>query len=140
MKTIATFSKPEEAHLLRMRLEDRGVPAYVIDENLIQADWFYSNAIGGVRVQVADQHLEEAMNIVAEPGDPALLEEELVPVLCPYCGSRDTRFDDRLRRLAFLAIFILRFPVMTGRHRYRCNSCSRVWNDRKRPLPEGETS
>lgn len=65
MTTIATFSKPEEAHLLRMRLESVGIPAYVQDENLIQADWFHSNAIGGVRVQVADQDVPEARAFLA---------------------------------------------------------------------------
>ena len=30
-----TFSKPEEAHLLRMRLEAGGVRAFIQDENLV---------------------------------------------------------------------------------------------------------
>ena len=54
MKTIATFSKPEEAHLFRTRLEAVGIPAFVQDEHFVQMDWLYSNAIGGVRVQIAE--------------------------------------------------------------------------------------
>ena len=60
MKTIATFSKPEEAHLFRTRLGAAGIPAYVQDEHFIQMDWLYSNAIGGVRVQIADEDVEAA--------------------------------------------------------------------------------
>ncbi len=54
MVIVATFSKPEEAHLLRMRLEAGGIRSFIRDENTIQMDWFYSNALGGVRVEVAE--------------------------------------------------------------------------------------
>jgi hypothetical protein len=66
MMTIASFSKPEEAHLLRMRLEDAGIPAYLRDENTIQVDWFYSNALGGVRVEIAEEDLDAAKAVLAE--------------------------------------------------------------------------
>ena len=44
MTTIATFNKPEEAHLLRMRLEAGGIAAFLQDENLVQIDWLLANA------------------------------------------------------------------------------------------------
>ena len=65
MVTIATFSKVEEAHLLRMRLEAGGIPAYLRDENTIQIDWLYSNALGGVRVQVAEEDVDAAKAVLA---------------------------------------------------------------------------
>src|SRR5436189_5646117 len=38
MQTIATFSKVEEAHLLRMRLESVGIEAVLLDENMAQLE------------------------------------------------------------------------------------------------------
>ena len=67
MITVASFSKPEEAHLLRLRLEAGGVPAFVQDENMVQMDWMYSNAIGGVRVQIAEEDVARAKEILEEP-------------------------------------------------------------------------
>ena len=64
METIATFSKPEDAHLLRMHLESAGIQAFIQDENLIQLDWLLSNAVGGVRVQVADEDVETALEFL----------------------------------------------------------------------------
>ena len=64
MVTVATFTKPEEAHLLRMRLEAGGIPAYLRDENTIQWEWA-SNAFGGVRVDVAAEDAEAAKTILA---------------------------------------------------------------------------
>lgn len=65
MITVATFSKPGDAHLLRLRLGAGGVDAYVQDENMVQMNWLYSNAIGGVRVQIDETDLEAAREIVA---------------------------------------------------------------------------
>lgn len=101
MVTIATFSKPEEAHLLRMRLESSGIPAFLQDENLIQMDWLLSNAVGGVRVQVADEDLQAASNFLeadhgAEP-DPTEPESER------SAGSRTMRSLTRSVELKFTA-------------------------------------
>ncbi len=124
MKTIATFSKPEEAHLLRMRLEAGGVPAYVLDEHLIQADWFYSDAIGGVRLQVADHDVEAAREIMGEPGEPL---EGVAYAECPACRSSDVAISDLPRRMSFLSILLLRFPIPPGRTLYRCKACGQSW-------------
>jgi len=45
LKTIATFSKPEEAHLFRTRMEAAGIPAYVQDEHFIQMDWLVRSCL-----------------------------------------------------------------------------------------------
>lgn len=60
MITIARFTTPEEAHLLRMHLSDRGIPAYLFDEHVVQLFWYLSGAMGGVRVVVPDEHSAEA--------------------------------------------------------------------------------
>lgn len=65
METIATFTKPEEAHLVRMRLEAAGIEAFVQDEAASQLGGFFSDASGGVRVQVADEIADEARAFLA---------------------------------------------------------------------------
>lgn len=65
MTTIATFNKPEEAHLLRMRIEAGGFHAFIQDENLVQIDWLLANAVGGVRVQVADEDVAAVHDLLA---------------------------------------------------------------------------
>ena len=66
MTTVATFNKVEDAHLLRMRLENAGIPAVLQDENLVQIDWLLANAVGGVRVQVADEDVAAAHKLLAK--------------------------------------------------------------------------
>jgi hypothetical protein len=64
MRTQASFGKPEEAHLLRARLEGSGIAAYVRDENIVTADWLYSRAVGGVKVDVADEDFAAASDLL----------------------------------------------------------------------------
>jgi hypothetical protein len=66
MTTISTFTVPEEAHLFRTFLESRGIEGFVLDENVVQLFWHYSNAIGGVRVAVAEVDEDEATTIYGE--------------------------------------------------------------------------
>jgi hypothetical protein len=130
MITIAQFSKPEEAHLLRMRLEAGGVPAFVLDENMVQMDWLYSNAIGGVRLQIAEEDAERAREILEE--EPA---EELPsdrPV-CPSCGSLETGIDETPRRITFLTILLCGVPLFFPRQRWKCAECQATWREGHAP-------
>lgn len=65
MKTLATFSKPIDAHLLVSRLQGNGIPAYVRDEHMVTLDWLASNAIGGVKVDVGDEDYDRALELIA---------------------------------------------------------------------------
>ena len=62
MTTIASFTKPEDAHLLRMRLESAGVEAFIQDEHV---NFTYTGASGGVRVQVADEDVPAVREFLA---------------------------------------------------------------------------
>jgi hypothetical protein len=57
LKTVVTFTKPEDAHNLRAFLEGSGIAAFVRDENMGAS---YSNAIGGVKVDVEDDDFERS--------------------------------------------------------------------------------
>jgi len=129
VKTIATFSKPEEAHLLRTRLESAGIPAFVQDEHLVQLDWLYSNAIGGVRVQIGDDDLDAAKEFLV-PASPQPCPDAQ-EVLCPACGSPRTAPDELPRRIAFLSLLVISFPLLFSR-RWRCADCRRVFKAPKR--------
>ncbi len=63
MTTIATFNKPEDAHLLRLRLEAGGIAAFLVDENVTQMEWSFLT--GGVRVQVADEDVPAVRELLA---------------------------------------------------------------------------
>jgi hypothetical protein len=62
MKTIATFTKTADADNFRAFLEGSGISAFVRDE-ITGAS--YSNAIGGIRVDVREIDFERAQGLYA---------------------------------------------------------------------------
>lgn len=60
MTTIATFTTPEDAHLFRAYLGAQEIEGFLFDEYFVHLLWYYSNAIGGVRVVVDDADAEAA--------------------------------------------------------------------------------
>lgn len=61
--TVTRFATPTEAYVFQGCLESEGVPAFVADANLVQANSFLVSAVGWVRVQVAEKDLERAKDI-----------------------------------------------------------------------------
>lgn len=130
MITIARFSTPEEAHLFRLRLASGGVEAFILDEYMIQMDWLISNAIGGVRVQIAEEDLELSKQILQNlPDEP----DAAITTTCPFCGSSKTRQKELTRRLSFFSVFMIGCPLPVAKNDYICQTCGQSWNESKRP-------
>lgn len=125
MKTVATFTSVDEANLVRGRLESAGIPAFVQDEHMVQLDWMYSNAIGGVRVQTMDDQLELAREYLA--ADSPVTPDGEPGMKCPSCGSTNTVHQDLPRRLSLLTVMILSFPLPFGRSAWKCAGCGHVF-------------
>ncbi len=64
METVTTFHKGEDAYLFRAFLESEGIQAHVFDEYVLQMQWLYTAAVGGVRVVVDEEDLERAMELL----------------------------------------------------------------------------
>lgn len=137
MITIARFSTPEEAHLFRLRLASGGVEAFILDEHMIQMDWLISNAIGGVRVQIAEEDLELCREILHET---PVAPEASITTACPFCGSMETERQNFTRRLSFLSMLVLGCPLPIAKNPFACNHCGKSWNDDKRPTGSDTTS
>lgn len=122
--TVAHFDFPWEAQLARARLEAEGIDAWVADEFTIGMQWLYSNALGGVRVQVDAEDLFRARAILAENRSQDVEQQAGTdPLVCPCCGSVRTHYRRPGRRLAFLIFLGLDFPLYPVRHAVRCDDC-----------------
>ncbi|SMN11222.1 hypothetical protein SPBRAN_1462 [uncultured Candidatus Thioglobus sp.] len=72
--TIASFSFAHEAHIARAKLESEGIPAVLADEFTINMQWLYSNALGGVKVQVPPSCVERAIEILSRDDSDLLAD------------------------------------------------------------------
>jgi hypothetical protein len=118
MKIVASFSTPTEAHVAMTRLMSAGVYAGIRDEFTITFDWFMSNAIGGVKIEVADEDFSSASEILAlRPSEEGVLR-------CPYCGSGDMRV--RVLSVFGAVCIVLKLPIPMSRAIVDCRACRKT--------------
>lgn len=127
MVTIASFSFPHEAHIARAKLESEGIPAFVADEHTINMQWLYSNALGGVRVQVPEPFAKQANEILSLDYSESLVAQQgQNGYLCPKCGSHNTEFMVKGKRIAFFVFIVLHFPLWPFKRKVKCNECGAI--------------
>ncbi len=131
--TIATLSYPAQAHVLRTKLETQGIWAFVADENLVAMNWLYSNVIGGVKLQVKEQDVERALEILGiEPEDfedviDDFGEEEVEDERCPHCNSSNIHYEKYAIPAVFASWLLLSFPLPFLKRKWKCANCDYRW-------------
>lgn len=64
MITVATFENQADAHIAKGRLEAEGLSPVLGDSHLVQTDWLYSAALGGIKLQVPEMEAERARQLI----------------------------------------------------------------------------
>jgi hypothetical protein len=137
--TIATFTNPLEAHIVRGRLQAEGIETWVAHEHHIWANWFLSTALGGVKLQVRPEDVQQAGEILRQEqaGDYETLVEETGKVdaeprpTCPACGSEDITPIRRSGRLSLFIVWLSSLPLPYSSVTMACRSCGHTWINRE---------
>ncbi len=142
--TILTCTYPHEAHLARGVLEAGGIAVALQDELTVQVHGFYSNAIGGIKVQVPENDVEAALEILKEGAfitaenahDKVTItkvpfQKGMDKHVCPFCKSSNIA---KIREPNFLVLFLyfflgLLFPIFKAG--YQCFDCEKQWKYEK---------
>jgi hypothetical protein len=129
--TIQQFRDLPEALLAKGSLESAGIECFLADDNLVRLDWFISNFIGGIKLNVRTADAANARKILDEP----ILEGLYVQGIglyeqprCPNCQSLDVNFQELDRPIAYMSAF-LRMPMPVQRPAWRCHACDAEWED-----------
>ncbi len=125
--TLMTFTYPAEAHLNRAKLESAGIWSFVADESLVSANQFFSTALSGVKLQVRESDAEEALRVLGRIPEEAPVSAESDEDNCPQCHSKDIQYETFPLRWIFLSIFLLGFPLLFLRRKWKCNNCGNEW-------------
>jgi hypothetical protein len=71
MVTVRICDKLPTAQVIQSLLEGSGIKTFLPDEYTVQNNWMWTNAIGGIRVQVAEEDAERAQEVLKENPEPA---------------------------------------------------------------------
>jgi hypothetical protein len=131
LMTIRQFRDLPEALLAKGSLESAGIECFLADDNLVRLDWFISNFIGGIKLNVRVQDAGNAEKLLDEP----ILEGLYVDGIglyeqprCPKCQSLDVNFQELDAPIAYMSAF-LRVPMPVQRSGWRCHACDEEWED-----------
>ena len=127
--TIRRFRDLPEALLAKGSLESAGIECLLGDDNMVRLDWFISNLIGGVKLQVKPEDAAVATEILDQPipeefdveGSGAYRQPR-----CPHCQSLDVSFEELDKPVAYVSAFI-GVPLPVHRRDWKCHSCGREW-------------
>ena len=84
--TVDHFYHPTDAHIAAGKLKSEGIPVFLLGIHHASANWLISTALGGIRLQVPANHVDDAHQLLKEIAEP---NEHGEPE-CPSCGSSDT--------------------------------------------------
>jgi hypothetical protein len=141
MITIRQFRDLPEALLAKGSLDSAGIESVLVDENIVRLDWFWSNLMGGVKLEVSLGDVEAANEILNQPileSFDAVGTGDYQQPRCPRCQSLDVAFQELNKPVAYVTAY-LGVPVPWRRRAWRCHSCNAEWEDDGMPEP-GEPS
>ncbi len=133
--TLTTYTNLSSAYMAKNFLEINNIQSFIADENVTVADPLYMNAVGGIRLTVFEQDVPKALELLkqqqeepAEDTQPEIQKEkDPNAVLCPNCGSDDTRREN-VSPVAFgLSLLLFGFPIPFIKRKYHCFNCQHEW-------------
>ncbi len=131
MAIVARFRDLSEAEVASASLEAAGITNVLDDTQTIGVAWYYSTALGGIRLHVGEADLAEARALLDVPAQaewpdlPAGSSDEQ----CPSCRAFALELDSGPRKtLAVMTAFGV--PLWLWRSKLRCRSCGA-----KQPVP-----
>jgi len=125
---VASFRDLSEALLAKGRLETVGIDCSLSDDNVVRMDWFWSNAMGGVKLIVPESQVEAAFELLSCDQQVAPGGEGMPLIQCPKCGSQEVEAVDPDRGVRLLALSIIKLPLpRIDPVHWQCASCGSKW-------------
>ena len=119
--TVRTFTNYFSANILLSKLRDGGIQCFLKDEYTITMDPLLMNAVGGIKLVVNKNDVEEVLQVLKH-----FDEEYRRSAVCPRCGSNNIDLVPKRTAAnmitAILSCVFSNFAV-SAENVYQCSSC-----------------
>jgi predicted RNA-binding Zn-ribbon protein involved in translation (DUF1610 family) len=124
---IGRYQYSSEAIIFKGKLESEGIEVFMRDNNTVDANPMYSNAIGGIKLFVKNEDFAKAKTVLSEISSYSLDEHNEL-IKCPKCGAEKiemvTSIKDLKTFFAFIFSILLVLMPIYSQHRYKCDKCN----------------
>jgi Putative prokaryotic signal transducing protein len=118
---MMSFSRPEEAHVLRSKLESEGIESFIANEHTARMDFFLTQAVGNIQLWVHEEDAEKVRAILELPAPDVSEVKESTPS-CPQCSSSETHFS-KGPTLLTTVFFYFGIPLPFFKRGWTCRKC-----------------
>ena len=101
---------------------------------MVGAEWWLSNAVGGVKVMVMQKEAFKARQLLRASTESEDFKVNIIEAdaaesraSCPHCGSHNIIQKKFSKRKALLCVLLLGFPLFFGSREWSCFQCQHEW-------------
>ena len=124
---IANYQYSSEAYLFKAKLESEGIEVFLQNENTVNTEPAWSNAIGGVKLFVFADDVMKAKQILDSIPEYSF-DDTGELLVCPNCGSDKTKMFTTIKDVKSFFAFIYGLITLSmpfySKHKHKCESCN----------------
>ncbi len=128
---VGRYQYSSEALIFKGKLESEGIEVYIRDNNIVDSNPLYSNAVGGIKLFVKSEDFKKAQLVLSDVSQYSLNENNQL-IKCPKCNAEQvemvTSIKDIRSFLAFLFSVLVVYMPFYSKHKYKCQSCKFEFN------------
>ena len=128
---VGRYQYTSEALIYKGKLESEGVDVFIRDNNTVDANPLYSNAIGGVKLFVNREDEKKTYSILSQISEFSLDENNQL-MKCPKCGAEEIDMITSVKDIKSLILFVFSMLLVLlpfySKHKYKCRMCNFEFN------------
>ena len=126
---LRRFQYSSEAIIYQGKLESQGIEVFLRDNNIVDSNPLYSNAVGGVKMFVKTEDFEKANELLGEVSLYSV-DDDNQPIKCPKCGVEQVDLETSIRgwKTLWNVIFFGFLALLFEKHKYKCQNCNYEFN------------
>ena len=132
---LDSFANYIDAHIIMGRMKEHDIKCWLKDENTVTLDPILTNAVGGIKLMVANDQYNQALELLRQ-----FRAEKRNNYACPKCNSHDIERVSSPRNASswfgvFIGLFMTSF-ALASEQVWHCFQCKAEF---KQPLETKDT-